>query len=282
MTLKRLKKVYIDEDRPVPKYIVLMTCMILMIVSVLTMAVFAFIVKNDTVATAMVSIIIGLNFFQLLYSIKYKGISNLGIVTHKEMLRSEMIINMVKASDNSRYIYRRCIDAFVKAGIDASEAYIRSSDKSNGGEAFNSISSKFSKYVPKEIIYIVDSIVYNECVSRGISELDSSDIAYASSRRAVCGTNLYAYTLLEWSRLQKSHLDNLYRKSDELCSEFDSITDEMKRDVAKLLDHTRMDRLESINKELRNILDDIKRVEKSLGIDIDRLKNVEEREGVGA
>lgn len=263
--LANLKKVYIDEDRPIPREIVYSTSVILITLGIIAMFIVKFAIDDSKIFMSIVCCITGIYFFQLVYALKYGSISKMGSVVHSNMLESRVVINAIIDSDTDEAIYNRCLGVFNAAGIVISEAYIDSTGE-NAKPMFNTYSDIFTKHMGMDCIFAYDSIVYKNCLSRNLSENDSSDIAYTLSRRGVCGTNLYAYTLIHWSSIQRMALDDLYRRSDEICSEFDSVVDEMRADIAKMIDDRYMMRLTLLNKELSDVLDNIKAIEKSLGI----------------
>lgn len=264
--LANLKKVYIDEDRPIPREIVHAASVIMVTIGIIAMFIVKFTIDDSKIFTSIVCYITGVYIFQLLYSIKYGSIYRIGSFVHKGVLKSSITINAISSNDTDEAIYNRCLGIFNAAGIVISEAYIASSNKEDGGSMFNTYSDIFTKHMSIDCIFAYDSIVYKDCLSRNLSENDSSDIAYTLSRRKVCGTNLYAYTLVHWSSIQKMALDDLYRRSDEICSEFDSVVAEMKADFIKMIDDSYMERLVLLNKELSDVIDSIKAIERSLGI----------------
>lgn len=273
--LKQMKKVYIDEDRPIPKIIISGVICVILAILLILLILFGIVFENEAARTVVLSCIMAVYFFTLLYSFKYKGIFNSAISKNKDFLEVPEIMQLIEDSGLEDQIYEECLPVFDKIGIPINEAYLKTSGPEHTAN-FSKYCDKFSKYIPKNIRNIMSKMIYDHCIEKGLSEVDASDLAYMNQTKHVCSIYIFALVLVHWSLITKARLEYLYDKSDQLTEEFDAIEDKMKADIHSIFDGRLIQRMREINDELFMVLDEIVEIRRSMGL----LDNVDEEVGV--
>lgn len=264
-SLKYTKKTYIDDDRPVPKFIISTVSCIVLTVLLALLLLFGMVFDNEHAVGIVLSCVSGTYIFLILYTIKYKGLFNSSIVKKKGFLTVDIIMQLIKDNGKEDEIYDMCLPIFDKMGITINEAYLNTSGPSHS-ETYSKLSDMFSKYLPRKIRYDAGKLIYDYCIEQGLSEIDASDLAYMHQTRNVCGNYIFAMMLLHWSSKTKDRLDYLYTRSEELTNEFDAIVDKMKIDIISIFDNKLRQRMKDINNELEANLNETREIRRSLGI----------------
>lgn len=278
-TLAHMKKVYIDEDRPIPKIVVFQTACILLTIGVLALVLFTFVLKRNDIAKTVLYTISGIYIFLALYSIKFKGLFNSAIVKKKNFIKCADVRELIDSCEKRSDLYTECMPIFEKMGITISKAYLDcSSNRESGNKNFSKYCDMFSRHIPKNVRYTVGDMVYEYCIKRGLDDIDASDLAFVNSAKSICSVYMFANTILYWSDIQKQRLEYLFEYSDKLSSEFDSIIDKMEKDKFNLFNASLRSRLAEINQLLAMNLDEIKEIEISIGL---RLEDDEKKTEVG-